>query len=195
MSAPMNAPRSTRCPLSVQPIPLPAEPPPAIALINGVIRLSVNALIRVLNASATTSPTAMTIRSPCIRKFLKPRSIVPPRVVRRWCAPGASLIEQAEEAAGAWLCAKRGLPGGDLYPVLGRAVPVQSDGVELVDRLSAQHAEPAQDLVDRRPRQIDLVRPAQLEAHRPGRQAPEPVASRGGGRRLQPAQLSPSRPI
>ena len=55
--------------------PLPGRfPPPAIALTSGVMMLSVKALIRVLNARATTRPTAMTTRSPCIRKFLKPFS-------------------------------------------------------------------------------------------------------------------------
>src|SRR4051794_17315490 len=73
--APMNAPTSIRWPLTVQPIPFPVAPPPAAALMSGVMMLSVNALINVLNANATTSPTAMTINSPCIRKFLKPRNI------------------------------------------------------------------------------------------------------------------------
>src|SRR5580698_7925625 len=61
-----------RCPLIVQPSPLPATPPPAAAAISGVMMLSVKALINVEKPSATTSPTAMMTRSPCIRKFLKP---------------------------------------------------------------------------------------------------------------------------
>src|SRR5579875_944942 len=85
MIAAMNAPRSMRWPLSVHPRPLPAAPPPAAALTSGVMMLSVNALISVLNASATTRPTAMTIRSPCIRKFLKPLSILPSLC----CSPAA----------------------------------------------------------------------------------------------------------
>ncbi len=49
--------------------------------------LSVKALIRVLNASATTRPTAITIRSPCIKKFLKPLIIrVPSRAASRFAA-------------------------------------------------------------------------------------------------------------
>jgi hypothetical protein len=40
--------------------------------------LSVKALIKVLNARATTKPTAMMIKSPCMRKFLKPRSTAGP---------------------------------------------------------------------------------------------------------------------
>src|SRR5215471_14229264 len=83
MTAPMKAPRLIRWPLRVQPIPFPAVPPPAIALIRGVMTLSVKALTKVLKASATTRPTAMMIRSPCIKKFLKPFSIsVPSRGVR-----------------------------------------------------------------------------------------------------------------
>src|SRR5215469_16473391 len=83
MTAPMKAPRLIRWPLRVQPIPFPAVPPPAIALIRGVMTLSVKALTKVLKASATTRPTAMIIKSPCIKKFLKPFSIsVPSRGVR-----------------------------------------------------------------------------------------------------------------
>src|SRR6516165_1600182 len=37
--------------------------------------LSVNALTRLLNANATTKPTATTMTSPRIKKFLKPFSI------------------------------------------------------------------------------------------------------------------------
>src|SRR5215470_14392797 len=78
----MNAPTSMCWLLMVQPSPAPAFPPPAIALTSGLMMLSVKALTRVLNASATTRPTAMTTRSPCIRKFLKPFSTSPPRWVR-----------------------------------------------------------------------------------------------------------------
>jgi len=38
----------------------------------GLMMLVVNAAIRALKARATTSPTATTITSPRIRKFLKP---------------------------------------------------------------------------------------------------------------------------
>src|SRR5579884_3187224 len=79
MAAPMKAPTSIRWPLTVQPRPLPAAPPPPAALTNGVMTLSVKALISVLKARATTRPTATTISWPCIRKFLKPLSIAPPR--------------------------------------------------------------------------------------------------------------------
>src|SRR5438552_4217212 len=99
----MKAPRSIRWPLSVHPTPFPADPPPAIALIKGVITLSVNVLIKVLNASATTRPTAMTIRSPCMRKFLKPRSIPGsfPRwhQQRRWRDPASLLHHSSHPSA------------------------------------------------------------------------------------------------
>src|SRR5262252_150383 len=71
----------------VQPNPLPAAPPPAAALTSGVMMLSVKALISVLKASATTRPTAITIRSPCIRKFLKPFSIGLPSALFRHAIP------------------------------------------------------------------------------------------------------------
>jgi hypothetical protein len=45
-------------------------------LTSGVMMLSVKVLISVLNARATTKPTAITINSPCIKKFLKPLRIV-----------------------------------------------------------------------------------------------------------------------
>src|SRR5215472_6622280 len=74
----MNVPTLIRCPLRNQPRPFPVGPPPATALTSGVMMLSVKALIKVLNARATTRPTAIMIKSPCIRKFLKPRSITGP---------------------------------------------------------------------------------------------------------------------
>src|SRR5579862_7868601 len=83
MRAEMNAPKFTTWPLTVNPRPL--VPPPPAAFTSGVMMLSVNALIRVLNASATTRPTAMTIRLPCIRKLLNPFSMV--FSFRRSCRP------------------------------------------------------------------------------------------------------------
>src|ERR1700733_5688443 len=62
----------------VQPSPFPAAPPPPAALTSGVMMLLVKARIRVLNARAMTSPTAITINSPCIRKLRNPLSIVTP---------------------------------------------------------------------------------------------------------------------
>jgi hypothetical protein len=72
----MNAPKSIRCLLIVQPSPYEPAPPPPAALTSGVMMLSVKVLISVLNARATTKPTAITINSPCIKKFLKPLRIV-----------------------------------------------------------------------------------------------------------------------
>src|SRR5262249_36905089 len=72
-----SPPPSTNC----QPRPGPLTPPWADAM-RGLMMLSVNALTRLLNAKATTSPTATTITSPRIRKFLKPVSMaIPPH---RW---------------------------------------------------------------------------------------------------------------
>src|SRR5665213_521868 len=68
----MKAPMSMRWPFNVQPRPFPEGPPPANELMTGVMTLSENALMSVLNARATTRPTAITINSPCIKKFLKP---------------------------------------------------------------------------------------------------------------------------
>src|ERR1700689_1126541 len=62
----------------VQPSPFPAAPPPPAALTSGVMMLLVKARIRVLNARAMTSPTAITINSPCIRKLRNPLSTVTP---------------------------------------------------------------------------------------------------------------------
>src|SRR6204780_5673907 len=62
----------------VQPSPFPAAPPPPAALTTGVMILLGKARIRVLKARAMTSPTAITINSPCIRKLRNPLSIVTP---------------------------------------------------------------------------------------------------------------------
>src|SRR6516164_7326759 len=86
MIAEINAPRfryvASPPPLTnCQPRPGPLTPPWADAM-SGLMMLSVNALTRLLNAKATTSPTATTITSPRIRKFLKPVSMaIPPH---RW---------------------------------------------------------------------------------------------------------------
>src|SRR6516164_7606417 len=113
MIAETNAPRLMSSPFIRNPNPV--LPPPPAALTSGVITLSVNDLIRVLNANATTRPTAITTSSPCIRKFLKPLSTtllwltkrvvrpcetampagpvpagyLPPRLVPRWPEDGA----------------------------------------------------------------------------------------------------------
>src|ERR1700689_4631809 len=84
----------------VQPSPFPAAPPPPAALTSGVMMLLVKARIRVLNARAMTSPTAITINSPCIRKLRNPLSIVTPP------APVAPVTEQYLSAA-----TRRGRPG------------------------------------------------------------------------------------
>src|SRR5437762_2482916 len=67
----MNAPTLTSWPLTWKPSPV--SPPLPAEFTSGVMMLSVNALITVLNASAITSPIAMTMMSPCMRKFLNPR--------------------------------------------------------------------------------------------------------------------------
>ncbi len=56
--------------------PRPMElPPPALATI-GLMMLVVKEAIRVLNASAITSPTATMMTSPRMRKFLNPVSML-----------------------------------------------------------------------------------------------------------------------
>ena len=73
MIAEMNAPISTNVfglPLRIWK-PRPTWPPVKLWMI-GLMMLVVNAVIRALNARAMTSPTATTITSPRIRKFLKP---------------------------------------------------------------------------------------------------------------------------
>src|SRR4249919_729700 len=73
MTAEMNAPISTSVfglPLRIWK-PRPTLPPVKLWMI-GLMMSAVNAVIRALNARATTSPTATTIMSPRIRKFLKP---------------------------------------------------------------------------------------------------------------------------
>src|SRR5437870_4599023 len=73
MTAEINAPISTTVfglPLRIWK-PRPTLPPVKAWMI-GLMMSLVNAAIRALNARATTSPTATTIMSPRIRKFLKP---------------------------------------------------------------------------------------------------------------------------
>src|SRR5262249_33745775 len=65
-----SPPPVTNC----QPRPGPLTPPWADAM-SGLMMLSVNALTRLLNANATPRPTATTMTSPRIRKFLKPFSM------------------------------------------------------------------------------------------------------------------------
>src|ERR1035437_5620008 len=86
MMAEMNAPTLMVWPLRTQPSPL-EEDFPATELTRGVMMLSVKALIRVLKANATTKPTAMTIKSPCMRKFLKPLNMANSLLNRQggWC--------------------------------------------------------------------------------------------------------------
>src|ERR1700728_3594020 len=68
----MKAPNAMNLPLIVHPRPGPFEESPARALINGVMMFVVNEEISVLKARATTRPTAITMRSPLMRKFLNP---------------------------------------------------------------------------------------------------------------------------
>src|SRR4029077_917159 len=73
MIAEINAPISTTVfglPLRIWK-PRPTLPPVKAWMI-GLMMSLVNAVIRALNARATTSPTATTIMSPRKRKFLKP---------------------------------------------------------------------------------------------------------------------------
>src|ERR1035437_10527967 len=86
MMAETNAPTLIVWPLRTQPSPL-EEDFPATELTRGVMMLSVKALIRVLKANATTKPTAMTIKSPCMRKFLKPLNMANSLLNRQggWC--------------------------------------------------------------------------------------------------------------
>src|SRR5436189_4827371 len=73
MIAEMNAPISTTVfglPLRIWK-PRPTLPPVKAWMI-GLMMSLVNEVIRALNARATTSPTATTIMSPLMRKFLKP---------------------------------------------------------------------------------------------------------------------------
>ena len=75
MTAEMKAPKSTNVlALPVWPswTPRPAELPPWKRATIGLMMLVVKAKIRPLKASATTSPTATTMTSPRMRKFLKP---------------------------------------------------------------------------------------------------------------------------
>jgi hypothetical protein len=75
-----------------RPAPPPASPirsccRPARAATSGLITESVNALTSVENANATTSPTATTITSPRMRKFLNPleHDLAPcPIAPRKW---------------------------------------------------------------------------------------------------------------
>ncbi len=45
---------------------------------SGVMMFVVNAVTKALNARAMTSPTAITTKFPCIRKFLNPFSMTSP---------------------------------------------------------------------------------------------------------------------
>src|SRR5580698_3207774 len=79
MIAEMREPKSTKvlalCGLPSW-TPRPSELPPWKRATMGLMMLVVNAVIRPLKASATTSPTAMTMTSPRKRKFLKPRNML-----------------------------------------------------------------------------------------------------------------------
>src|SRR6266536_474438 len=146
MTAPMNAPRSMRCPLRVQPTPFPAAPPPAIALTSGVMMLSVKDLISVLNARATTRPTAMTTRSPCMRKFLKPFSTSSPLVrTSPWLVPSAAAADSrpwAARPAGRSILTRRDLTA-EGEPRRGQAVfAVQQPDAHLIVRVAGDHAGP-----------------------------------------------------
>src|SRR5580692_5451103 len=58
--------------------PRPSDLPPWNRDTMGLMMLVVKAVIRPLKAKATTSPTATTITSPRMRKFLKPFMPFPP---------------------------------------------------------------------------------------------------------------------
>src|SRR5579862_2092867 len=92
---------------SCQPRPM-AVFPSALATI-GLMTSVVNELISVLNARATTSPTATTITSPRKRKFLNPRMSCPPTVlaVNGWCS-GTPNISGSRPATQAPLNGRRG---------------------------------------------------------------------------------------
>src|ERR1035437_7766681 len=106
MMAEMNAPTLMVWPLRTQQSPL-EEDFPATELTRGVMMLSVKALIRVLKANATTKPTAMTIKSPCMRKFLKPLNMANSLLNRQrgWCVnakwvPGAvTILRECSDSA------------------------------------------------------------------------------------------------
>src|SRR5512146_1184426 len=72
MTAATKAPMFTSWALTWKPRPVCPTVP--AALTSGAMMLSVNALIGVRSASAITRPTATITMSPCIRKFLNPRS-------------------------------------------------------------------------------------------------------------------------
>src|SRR6266568_689617 len=65
--------------------PRPIDFPPWNLAMIGLMMEVVNALMRPLNARATTSPTAVTMTSPRIRKFLKPFIFFSP-IPLRMCA-------------------------------------------------------------------------------------------------------------
>src|ERR1035437_2073936 len=109
MMAEMNAPTLMVWPLRTQPIP-PEEDFPATELTRGEMMLSEKALIRVLKANATTKPTAMTIKSPCMRKFLKPLNMANSLLNRQsgWCVdamwvPGAVTILRECSGPAIWV--------------------------------------------------------------------------------------------
>src|SRR5579884_4412025 len=117
---------SIRWPLIVQPRPLPPAPPPAAALTSGVMTLSVKDLMSVLKASATTRPTAITINSPCMKKFLKPfNSALSSRPAPAGCPLGAtpSRPRPPERAAPAPL-GEAEAPGGIRHSVGQRRLEV-----------------------------------------------------------------------
>src|SRR6266702_6021256 len=77
--------------------PSPTLPPWKLCT-SGLTMSFVNAVTRPLNARATTSPTATTITSPRIRKFLKP--LIHPSLARETAWPGAAPSRHPRMPAG-----------------------------------------------------------------------------------------------
>ena len=76
----ITPPKLTNVALPPLPIctPRPTEWPPWARATSGLMILDVNEAIRALKASATASPTATTMMSPRMRKFLNPVNMLEP---------------------------------------------------------------------------------------------------------------------
>src|SRR6185312_2381432 len=121
MIAEMNEPKSTSVfglPLRIWK-PRPWLPGTKLWMI-GLMMLVVNEVIRALNARAMTSPTATTITSPRIRKFLKPLILPSPirdsRPTGRDARPSPVFpadtpLPQLRRRAGFWTCHTIPVPG------------------------------------------------------------------------------------
>src|SRR5215469_630146 len=123
-----------------------------------------------LNASATTSPTAMTITSPRIMKFLKPLIVTPLSVPRLPWLPALSPISRGQTTSmRLWDQCYRDLLHIDRLPVLRRALEHLDraglgpcDGVRDRDRVAAAAAGAA---ARRAERPGDLVAGRVQDAH------------------------------